>query len=210
MMMKRGWRSYKSYLNISNLHSLGVLLLSEFLVLLSSGFLLFSQLISLNLFSLHSVDSFDQDSLVLVLVTLGGKVEVVVDMLVDFLLGSILSEESSEDSLSSDPENLLGGSGFLGTSSFTGTSVSAFSLGEIVGSCSCSRVDSDVSSDDETILDELSDAHSGVGKGDFVGFIGIEPESLLSALQHGSGKSLLKSEDHHLMKIIFYDFKINL
>jgi len=181
------------HLNVSNLHSLGVLLLSEFLVLLSSSFLLFSQLISLNLFSLHSVDSFNQDSLVLVLVTLGGKVEVMVNVLIDFLLGSILSEESSEDSLSSDPENLLGSSGFLGTSSFTGTSVSAFSLSKIVGSCSCSRVDGDVSSDDETILDELSDAHSGVGKGDFIGFIRVEPKSLLSAFQNGSSESLLKS-----------------
>ena len=69
-------RMRKHCLDVGNLHSLGVLLLSEFLVLLSSSFLLFSQLISLNLFSLHSVDSFNQDSLVLVLVTLGGKVEV--------------------------------------------------------------------------------------------------------------------------------------
>ena len=181
------------HLNVSNLHSLSVLLLSEFLVLLSSSFLLFSQLISLNLFSLHSVDSFNQDSLVLVLVTFGGEVEVVIYMLVNFLLGSVLSEESSQDSLSSDPENLLGSSGFLGTLSLTGTSVSAFSLSKIVGSCSSSRVDGDVSSDDETILDELSDAHSGVGKGDFVRFIRVEPESLLTALQNGSGESLLKS-----------------
>ena len=48
-------------------------------------------------------------------------------MLIDFLLGSILSEESSQNSSSSDPENLLGSSGFLGTLSLTGTSVSAYS-----------------------------------------------------------------------------------
>ena len=81
-------RMRKHCLDVGNLHSLGVLLLSEFLVLLSSGFLLFSKLISLNLFGLHFVDGFDQDSLVLELVTLGGKVEVVVTRKTSFFLPS--------------------------------------------------------------------------------------------------------------------------
>jgi len=80
-------RMRKHCLDVSNLHSLGVLLLSEFLVLLSSSFLLFSQLISLDLFGLHFVDGFNQDSLVLELVTLGGKVEVMVTKSVIILLG---------------------------------------------------------------------------------------------------------------------------
>jgi len=151
------------------------------------------------------VDGFDQDSLVLELVTLAGQVEVMVQMLVDFLGSSILSEESSQNSLSSDPKDLLGSSGFLGTLSLTGTGVSAESLGFLMGSCSSSRVDLDVSSDDKTILDELSDTGSGVSKGDFVGFVGVEPKSSLSALEYGGSESLLKSKNHHyfLQRLIF-------
>ena len=60
------------------LQFLSLLSLSKFLVLLSSCFLLFSQLISLNLFSLHFVNTFDQDSLVFILITFAGQVEMMV------------------------------------------------------------------------------------------------------------------------------------
>jgi len=178
--------------------SLGLLSLSEFGVLLSSGFLLSSQLLNSDLLSLALVDGFDQDSLVLELVTLGLNVEFVVLMLIDLLLGSIFSQKSSKDSLSSHPEDLSGHSGFLGTSSLTLTTMSAFSSGFVVGSCSGSRVDSDVSLDDDTILDELSNTHSGVGEGNLARLVGVEPQSLLSATEDGSSQSLLESKVDHL------------
>ena len=116
--------------------SLGLLSLSKFGVLLSSGFLLLGQLLGSDLLALALVDGFDQDLLVLELVTLRANVEFVVLMLVDLLLGSVFSQKSSKDSLSSDPEDLSGHSGFLGTSSFTVTAVSTFSSGFMEGSCS--------------------------------------------------------------------------
>ena len=48
---------------------------------------------------------------------------------IDFLGLSILSKQSSEDSLSSDPENLGGHSAFPCTSSLTSTGVVSFTLG---------------------------------------------------------------------------------
>jgi len=116
--------------------SLGGLSLSCFGVLGSSGLLLFSQLVSLNLLSLLLVDGFNQDSLVLELVTLAGHVEEMIEMLIDFLGSSVFSQKSSEDSLSSDPEDLLWHSCFLGTLSLTGSGVSSLALGFMVSTCS--------------------------------------------------------------------------
>ena len=57
-----------------------------------SGISLFFKLSFSDLFLLHLVDGFDQDGLVLELVTLGGDVEVMVDILGDLLGFSILLE----------------------------------------------------------------------------------------------------------------------
>lgn len=51
-------------------------------------------------------------------------------MLIDLLGGSVFSEESSENSLSSHPEDLNGHSGVSGTFSLTGTSVSTYMISE--------------------------------------------------------------------------------
>ena len=53
---------------------------------------------------------------------------------IDLLGGSVLSEQSSEDSLSSDPEDFGGHSAFSGTSPLTETGVSSSSLGLSVSS----------------------------------------------------------------------------
>jgi len=72
-------------------------------VLESSGLLLLFELLDSDFLLLHLVNRLDEDGLVLELVTLGSEVEVVIDVLGDLLGLSILSEESSEDSLSSHP-----------------------------------------------------------------------------------------------------------
>lgn len=73
-----------SNIDLSDDLGLFVSLSSRSGVLSSSGFLLRGQLIGLNLISLGDVDSFDQDGLVLVQVTLGAQVEFVISI---FLLG---------------------------------------------------------------------------------------------------------------------------
>ena len=49
----------------------------------------------------------------------------------------------------------------------------------------------DLASHDETVLEQLADVLSGVGEGNLSDFIGVDPNSLLAALEHVSGESLL-------------------
>ena len=49
-------------------------------------------------------------------------------------------------------------------------------------------------SDDESIGDKLSDCLAGVGVGDFVNFIRVEPNLALSAADDGGGEALLGTE----------------
>ena len=91
---------------------------------LSSLSLFFEELFS-DLLLLHLVDGLDQHVLVLEEVTLGGEVEVMVDILGDLLGLSVLSQKSSKDSLSSHPENLAWHSGVGGTLSLTIAGVSS-------------------------------------------------------------------------------------
>lgn len=78
----------------------------------------------------------------------------------DLLGVSVFSEESSENSLSSHPENLGGHSGVFGTLSLTVAGVSASSSGLVETLHSGVGVHVDLSSHDETILEELSDVLS--------------------------------------------------
>jgi hypothetical protein len=64
--------------------------------------------------------------------------------------------------------------------------------GEI--SSSCSRVHSDGLADDEAIADEFADCLTGIGVGDFVHFVGVEPDLALAAADHGGGEALLRPE----------------
>ena len=91
-----------------------------------SGFSLFLELSFSDLFLLHLVDGFNQDSLVLELVTLGGEIEMMVDISVDLLGLSIFLEKSSEDSLSSHPQDLDWHSSVSSSLSLSETGVSAY------------------------------------------------------------------------------------
>ena len=50
--------------------------------------------------------------------------------------------------------------------------------------------------DDEAIGHELADGLARVGVGDFVDFIGVEPDLALSASDDGGGEPLLSAEVH--------------
>lgn len=45
--------------------------------------------------------------------------------------------------------------------------------------------------DDEAIADELTDGLTGVGVGDLIHLIGVEPNLALAAAHHGGGQALL-------------------
>lgn len=141
----------------------GGLPLPHGLVLDSSGLGLLLEVLGSELLRLGLVDVLHQDSLVLESVTLGLEVERVVpavstarrrivtiwaelgtlnsQVLVDLAALSVLLQQSSEDSHSSEPLHLGGHSGLGGTLSLTGTGVSAQSLGGVQLPGSGSRVD---------------------------------------------------------------------
>lgn len=48
--------------------------------------------------------------------------------------------------------------------------------------------------DDQTILDQLSDVLSRVGVGDLIVFVGIKPNLVSTALEHGRRQALLKTQ----------------
>ena len=50
--------------------------------------------------------------------------------------------------------------------------------------------------DDEAIADEFSDGLAGIGVGDFVDFVGIEPDLAFSAADHRRGEALLCRQIH--------------
>ena len=119
--------SNDTHSNLLSMVSLALLLTSLDL----SGFSLFFELLFSDLLLLHLVDGLNQYILVLEQVTLGGKVEMMVDILGDLLSLSILSQKSSKDSLSSHPEDLSWHSGVGGTLSLTIAGVSSCNFKKI-------------------------------------------------------------------------------
>lgn len=57
--------------------------------------------------------------------------------------------------------------------------------------------------DDEAIGEEFSDSLAGVGVGDFIQFVGIEPDLALAAAGNGGSEPLLSSKVHPVeMKLL--------
>lgn len=73
----------------------------------------------------------DQGALVLEGVTLAGVVQLVVEVLVDLAAGTILDEETAEDTETSHPQDLLGHTSIGGTLSLTEATVSALPSGKV-------------------------------------------------------------------------------
>lgn len=116
-----------SLFNNSHLNGLSVVsLFFSVSCLLSSGFSLFSKLVFSDFFLFHLVNSFNQDRLVLEKVTFWCEIEMVIDILGDLLGFSILSKESSKNSLSSHPNNFNWHSCVSCTLSFTSSCVSTY------------------------------------------------------------------------------------
>jgi len=103
---------------------------------------------------------FNQDGFILELVTLASKVELVVLMLVNLFRFSVFSEEVSQHSLSAHPKHFAGHSGFPGTFSFTGASVSASSFLFQISSSSGTRVHLHGFFHDEAVLDQFTNTSS--------------------------------------------------
>lgn len=87
--------------------------------------------------------------------------------------------------------NVPGHSRILSTLSLAEASVTAVppSLSQLAGPRA--RVHGNGLADDEAIAHKLADGLAGVGVGDLVDLIGIEPDLTLATANHGGGEALL-------------------
>lgn len=158
----------------------------------------------------------DQSALVLEGVTLAQLVQLVVQMLVDLAGGAVLDEETAENTLTTHPQDLAvqlqslsdpapeyrnlvahyvpGHPSILGTLALTQTTVSADTAGGIELAGASTRVHGHRLADDQAIVDQLADGLPGVGIGDLVHLIGIEPDLPLPAADHGGREALLRTK----------------
>lgn len=139
-------------------------------------------------------DVLNQCSLVLEGVTLGRLVQRVVQVSVNLTSVSVLGQQSSQDSQSSHPHNLRWHTGILGTLSLTVTGVSTSLLGLSQSSGSGSGVDNGWLLDNDTVLVQLSDGLTRVGRGQFGGLVRVQPNLSLTNTNNRGSKSLLSSE----------------
>jgi hypothetical protein len=126
-------------------------------------------------------------------VTLAAVVQLVVQVLVDLAAGTVLDQETAEDTEAAHPENLLGHAGISGTLSLAVTAVAALPSGQVQLASSGSRVLGHGLPDDEAIGDELADGLAGVGVGDLGLLVGVEPDLALAAANDRGGQALLSS-----------------
>ena len=84
-----------------------------------------------------------------------------------------------------------GHTGVLGTLALTQTAVTTDAAGLVELTGAGAGVHGDGLADDEAIADELADGLTGVGVGDLVHLIGVEPNLALAAADHGGGEALL-------------------
>ena len=127
-------------------------------------------------------------------VTLAEVVQLVVEVLVDLARGTVLDKETAEDTQTAHPEDLLGHTGIGGTLALTVATVAAFAAGEVQLTGAAAGVLGDGLADDEAIGNKLSDGLAGVGVGDLVLLVGVEPDLALAAADDRRGQALLSSE----------------
>ena len=165
-------------------HLRRLLLLAELGLELSGISLLHKQLLSGGL-GLLVVNSLHQHTLVLVLVTLGLHIQLVVEMPVDFLGLSVFTEQSAQHSHASHPQDLEGHTRIHGTLSSTVAGVSALALRVHVALVASLGVNRGLSLEDKIALDQLADGLSAVGTADLSLLIGVKPDLLRAASEHG-------------------------
>ena len=115
-------------------------------------------------------------------------------MTIDLLVGSILFEQTSQDTQSTDPQNLYRHTSIGGTLSLSGSCVSSLTPGFGILPDPGSRVNGNRLPDDESILHQFPDMLSRVGVADFVSFIRVQPDFVLSALQDSRCQPFLQPE----------------
>lgn len=168
--------------------------LACFLGLRPTGLSLVSKKLLASLVCLQLVDVFHENPLVFEHVTFHFQVQAVIHVAVNLLRFTVSSEQSAKNSHPSHPGYLLRHSSIGSTLSLTYAHMPALPTGQSVFSASSSGMDSHRLPDDQPIFDQLPNLLAGVGIGDFIGFIGVQPDLLFATAEDTGGKPLLKPE----------------
>ena len=147
-----------------------------------------------SLVCLQLVDMFHENPLVFEHVTLHLQVQAVIHVAVNLLRFTVSSEQPAQNSHLPHPRYLLGHSSIGSTLSLTYTHMPALPASQGVFPASSPGMDSHRLPDDQPIFDQLPDLLAGVGIGDFIGLIGVQPDLLLATAKDTGGKPLLKPE----------------
>ena len=167
--------------------------LARFLGLRPAGLSLVRQKFLASLVCLQLVDMFHENPLVFEHVTLHLQVQAVIHVAVN-LRFTVSSEQPAQNSHPPHPGYLLGHSSIGSTLLLTYTHMPALLASQGVFPASSPGMDSHRLPDDQPIFDQLPDLLAGVGIGDFIGLIGVQPDLLLATAKDTGGKPLLKPE----------------
>lgn len=121
-------------------------------------------------------------------------VQFVIKVLVDLARGTVLDEETAENTHAAHPKNLAGHTGIGSTLSLTVATVSAFSSSKIQLAGTAPGVHGNRLSDDEAIGYQLSDGLTRVGACYLGLLVGVQPDLALAAADDRRGKALLSSQ----------------
>ena len=146
---------------------------------------------------LQLVDMFHENPFVFEHVTLHLQVQAVVHVAVNLLRFTVSSEQPPQNSHPPHPGYLLRQSSIGSTLSLTYTHMPALPASQGVFPVWSPGMDSHRLPDDQPIFDQLPDLLAGVGIGDFISLIGVQPDLLFATAKDAGGKPLLKPEHTH-------------
>ena len=170
--------------------------LAGFLGLRPAGLSLVRQKLLASLVCLQLVDMFHENPFVFEHVTLYLKVKAVIHVAVNLLRFTVSSEQPVQNS-HRHPGYLLRHLSIGSTLSLTYTHMPALPASQGVFPASSPGMDNHKLLDDQPIFDQLQDLLAGVGTGDFISLIGVQPDLLFATAKDAGGKPLLKPEHTH-------------
>ena len=179
--------------------------LAGFLGLRPAGLSLVRQKLLASLVCLQLVDMFHGNPFVFEHVTLHLQVQAVVHVAVSLLRFTVSSEQPAHNSHPPHPGYLLRHSSIGSTLSLTYTHMPALLASQGVFPALSPGMDSHRLPDDQPIFDQLPDLLAGVGIGDFISLIGVQPGLLFATAKDAGGKPLLKPERTH-GRILIHSF----
>ena len=150
--------------------------LSCFLGLRPASLSLVSQELLAGLVCLQLVDVLHENPLVFEDIPFDLQVKAVIHMAVNLLGFTVSPEEAAQDPHSSHPGHLLGHSGIGSTLPLSYAHMPALPSSQSVFPASSPGMHSHRLPDDQPIFDQLPYLLTGVGIGDFIGLVGVQPD----------------------------------